>query len=263
MNNAELQYLNILQKILIEGKSRVDRTGTGSISIFGESIRHDYTNGFPLLTTKKISFKNIITELLWFIKGTDDPQYLFDNNNPIWNEWIVDGKLPHTYGQKWRNFYGIDQISNLISELKTNPYSRRHVVTTWDPPNIKNCALPWCHIVFQLYAEPESRQLSISVLQRSADFFLGVPFNIASYSFLLNMICSIIDYSPKQLYYTFNDCHIYNNHIDQCKLQLSRVPYQLPVLLLKKKDNVDDFVLEDFTIENYQHHPFIKGDVSI
>jgi thymidylate synthase len=280
-NDAESQYLEILKDILDNGISRTDRTGIGTLSVFGRSIRHSYSNGFPLLTTKKMFIKGILGELLWFIKGTDDARFLIDNNIHIWDEWMKeDGSgnktLPHTYGVKWRNFDGIDQLQNVINDIKNNPYSRRHVVSAWDPRHIKDAALPWCHVLFQFhcikdedknhdknYNDGRFGDLSLTVYQRSGDFFLGAPFNITSYSFLLYMICEITNYRPGEMYYTFGDCHIYKNHFEQVKEQLSRIPYTLPQLEVKHKENINDFTFDDFKITNYTSHPTIKAEVAV
>lgn len=274
MNNAEVQYLEILQKILDNGVRKSNRTGVDTLSLWGMALRHDYEGGLPLITTKKMFTKGIIHELLWFLKGTEDPSYLLDNNVHIWDEWIVDGKLPFTYGTRWRNFYGFDQIANVINEIKTNPDSRRHVVSAWDPPNVKNCALPWCHCFFQFNIDQDKYiknppqdgrkgDISIAVLQRSCDFFLGCGFNLSSYSFLLYMIAEVTGYRPKSMYYTFHDAHIYINHIEQAQEQLSRKPFSLPRLKLNHKDNIDDFVYEDFEIIDYSFHPAIKAEVAV
>ena len=279
--NAEKEYLGILKDILDNGITSGDRTGTGTISVFGRSIRHNYKNGFPLLTTKKMFTKGIIGELLWFLKGTEDASFLVENKIRIWNEWMQEknGKkiLPHTYGVKWRNFDGVDQITNLINGIKENPKSRRHVVSAWDPRHIEDAALAWCHIMFNLNVvldkdKPPGTEipndgklgdLNIATFQRSADFFLGVPYNIASYSFLVYMIAELTNYRPGEMYYTFGDSHIYLNHVDQVKLQLSRNPYDLPNLNIRHKDSIDDFDFDDFEIVGYNSHPTIKGVVSV
>lgn len=281
MNHAEYQYLDLLRDILANGIKKTDRTGTGTLSIFGRSIRHDYSYGFPLLTTKKMHTKSILGELLWFLKGTEDASFLLDNGIRIWNEWMMDGPngnkiLPWTYGTRWRNFDGVDQIQNAIDLIKNDPYSRRIVVSAWDPRHIKDSALTWCHILFQFNVikeedkPPDKRindgrigDLSISVYQRSQDEFLGCPYNIASYSFLLYMFCELTNYRPKEMFYSIGDAHIYLNHIDQVKEQLSRTPYDLPVLQTTKKENINDYSFEDFEIINYKCHPTIKASVSI
>lgn len=281
LNKTEKQYLSILKDILDNGIDRPDRTGTGSRFLFGKTITHDYKDGFPLLTTKKMFTKGIIYELLWFLKGTEDASMLIDNNVKIWDGWMKedsDGNkvLPHTYGTKWRDFGGVDQIANVTEKIKDNPNSRRHIVSAWDPRHIGDAALPWCHILFQFNVvreedkPPDKRiddgklgDLNIATYQRSADFFLGVPFNIASYSFLLYMVCEVTGYRPGIMYYTFGDSHVYHNHIEQCKEQILRTPYNLPQLEIKHRDSIDDFVYEDFKIVNYEHHPKITGAVSI
>lgn len=266
----EEQYLNIIKEILEKGVFREDRTGVGCYSVFGRTITHDYKNGFPLLTTKKIFTKGVLVELLWFLMGTEDPSFMLESNVHIWDEWIKDGKLPHTYGVKWRNFYGTDQIANLIDQINKNPESRRLVVSAWDAANVNNAALPWCHVLWQIdiekYKEPidgKKGDMSILAVQRSADAFLGVPFNLASYSFLLYMIAEVTGYNPKSMHYTFGNCHIYANHMEQCREQLSRKPYDLPTVSLVHKDNIDDFVLEDFMVHNYVHYPAIKAKVAV
>lgn len=278
--NAEIQYLDILRNIMDFGFKKPNRTGVDAISVFGRTIRHDYSEGFPLLTTKKVFIKGILHELLWFLKGTEDASYLIENNVSIWDEWMqeVDGKkvLPHTYGVKWRNFYGTDQIKTLIDEIKTNPDSRRLLISAWDAANIKNAALAWCHVLFQFYIEQDRHKppeevpkdgklgdISIGTWQRSCDFFLGVPFNLASYSYLLYMIAEVTNYRPKSMFYCFADSHIYVNHLEQCKLQLSRQPFSLPTLKVNHRESIDDFKFSDFVIENYEHHPAIKGEVAV
>lgn len=277
--NAEQDYLNILDSILTDGIKKEDRTGTGTLSLFGSTIKHDYSLGFPLLTTKKMAYKAIIHELLWFLKGTEDATYLKENNCKIWDEWMKhDGHkyyLPHTYGVKWRNFDGTDQIQNLIDEIDRNPDSRRLVVSAWDPRFVSAAALTWCHILFQINIvqnkyldkypkDGKKGDMSIAIYQRSADWFLGVPFNIASYSFLLYMIAQVTGYRPKHMHYTFGDSHVYLNHIEQCQEQISRKTFDFPVLKLNKgvKD-IDSFSIEDFSIEGYQSHSAIKGKVSV
>lgn len=275
--NAEIEYLNILKDILNNGETQEDRTGVGTLSVFGRSIRHQYKNGFPLLTTKKIFIKGVLVELLWFLKGTEDASYLLENNVHIWDAWMQDDKisgkkiLPHTYGVKWRNFYGTDQISKLIHTIKSDPNSRRLVVSAWDAANVDNAALPWCHILWQIdvtpdkisHADGKKGDMNIAVYQRSADWFLGVPWNLCNYSFLLYMIAEITNYRPKEMYYTFGNCHIYKNHIEQCKEQISRLPYNSPNLKINHRDNIDHFIKEDFEIMNYECHPSIKGDIAV
>tara|TARA_Y100000590_G_scaffold419755_1_gene521768 strand:- start:1411 stop:2253 length:843 start_codon:yes stop_codon:yes gene_type:complete len=279
--NIEEQYLDALRNVLSRGHVKSDRTGTGTKGLLGLSLSHNFSEGFPLLTTKKMFVKGILGELLWFLKGTEDPQFLVDNNIHIWDPWFKETPegaktLPHTYGVKWRNFDGVDQIQGVIDSISTNPYSRRHVVSAWDPRFLEECALPWCHVLFQFHCLldkdiPPSKQkddgcigdLSITVYQRSADLFLGVPFNIASYSFLLYMISSLTNFRPGALHYNFGDAHIYLDHVKQCGEQIEREPFSLPVLKMRSRDSIDDFTFEDFAIEKYNYHPTIKAPVSV
>jgi thymidylate synthase len=271
--NSEHQYLSLLRKILNCGYKKADRTGVGCRALFGEVIRHDFSDGFPLLTTKKMFTKGIITELLWFLKGTEDVSFLEENGNHIWDEWMITDKsgkksLPHTYGVKWRNFYGNDQVANLINEIETNPDSRRHLVCAWDAANIKNAALPWCHVLWQIDIDKndpppgKKGRMSIAVYSRSVDMFLGFPFNLSSYAFLIHMIAAVTNYSPESLIYFLGNAHIYDNHIEQCKLQCSRDPMPFPILDLKVK-KIDDYNLDDFVLKNYNSHPSIKGEVAV
>lgn len=265
--NAEIQYLELVQKILDKGKLKKNRTGIDTLYLFGEAIRHDFSEGFPLLTTKKMFTKGIIIELLWFLKGTEDTSFLHENGINIWDEWMEEenGKkiLRNTYGKMWRNFHGVDQITKLIEEIKTNPDSRRLLVSAWDASKVDNCSLPWCHYSFMIDADQETKELSIAVTQRSCDVFLGLPFNLASYAALLYMLCEVTGYKPKSMFYTLLNTHLYTNHIDACKLQLTRKPYDLPQLKLHHRDNIDDFILEDFNILRYTHHPAIKADIAV
>ena len=273
------QYLDLLQRILDEGVQKGDRTGTGTISIFGHQMRFHLDDGFPLLTTKKVHLRSIIYELLWLIKGETNTQYLHNHNVTIWDEWAdANGDLGPIYGAQWRNWNGegIDQIQNVIESLKTNPNSRRHIVTAWNPSvlpdeheknfaeNVANgkAALPPCHAFFQFYVANE--KLSCQLYQRSADVFLGVPFNIASYSLLTMMIAQVCNLKLGDFVHTFGDVHIYNNHIEQVKLQLSRKPRHLPAMKINPDiHDLFDFQYEDFTLENYDPYPTIKGEVSI
>lgn len=279
--SIEEQYLDTLRDILASGEERPDRTEVGTLNLFGRSLTHNYDQGFPLLTTKKMFVKGILGELLWFLKGTEDPSYLIENRIKIWDAWMIETKegprLPHTYGVKWRNFGGVDQISALIEEIQKNPYSRRHLVSAWDPRHIQDAALPWCHVLFQCDVmldedkPPDKRpndgfkgDVSIAVFQRSADFFfLGVPFNIASYSFLIHMIAKVCGLRPRALHYTFGNCHLYKNHLDQARTQISRIPYSLPTLDLPKKDSIDEYLLTDFGIVGYESHGKLTGEVAI
>lgn len=280
--NAELQYLSIAQDILENGIYRPDRTGVGTYSLFGLSIRHSYSEGFPLLTTKKMFTKGIVGELLWFIQGNTNIKWLQHYGIRIWNEWADDnGDLGPVYGKQlvaWENKEGkiINQLDNIINSLQTNPYSRRHVMTFWNVGDLDKMALVPCHgICTQFYVHLDKDKenfksndgcigdISISTIQRSCDWFLGVPYNIASYSFLLYMIGQITNLRPKEMYYTFNDAHIYSNHVKQMTLQISRKPYKLPKLLLNNKEFIYDYSFEDFKIEEYNFHPSIKGKVAV
>jgi thymidylate synthase len=262
------QYLDFLRFILENGKEKIDRTKVGTISIFGYQMRFNLSKTFPLITTKKIHLKSVIYELLWFLKGSTNIKYLEEKGVSIWNEWAdKDGELGPVYGNQWRSWEGknsikIDQIKNLIENIKKNPNSRRHIVSAWNVSEIENMALPPCHCFFQFYVE--ENKISCQLYQRSADAFLGVPFNIASYSLLLSMVAQVCDLIPFEFIHTIGDAHIYNNHINQVKLQLSRIPFDLPILILnKEKKNIDDFLYEDFQIENYKFHPSIKGEIAI
>jgi thymidylate synthase len=271
-------YLDLLQDILENGNQKGDRTGTGTISVFGRQARFDLSKGFPMVTTKKLHLKSIIHELLWFIKGDTNVQYLNDNGVKIWNAWADEnGDLGPVYGAQWRNWNGegIDQLAMVVDQLKNNPNNRRIMVSAWNPSvmpdtsvtfseNVANgkAALPPCHAFFQFYVA--QGKLSCQLYQRSADVFLGVPFNIASYALLMLMLAQICDLEPGEFVHTFGDLHIYNNHIDQVKLQLSREPLKLPTMKLNPNiKNIEDFTFEDFELVNYQHHPHIKGAVSV
>lgn len=272
------QYHDFLEHILAQGVQKGDRTGTGTISIFGYQMRFDLNEGFPLVTTKKLHLKSIIYELLWFLKGETNIGYLKENGVKIWDEWADEnGDLGPVYGMQWRNWNNenIDQITELIHTLKTNPNSRRMLVSAWNPSvlpdtsisfaqNVANgkAALPPCHAFFQFYVAND--KLSCQLYQRSADAFLGVPFNIASYALLTMMIAQVCDLKVGDFIHTFGDAHIYNNHIDQVKLQLSREPRPLPKMILNKEINsIFNFRYEDFVLENYDPHPHIKGEVAI
>jgi thymidylate synthase len=262
------QYLNVLQHILDTGVQKHDRTGTGTISTFGYQMRFDLQKGFPLVTTKKVHTKSIIHELLWFLKGETNIQYLKDNGVSIWNEWAKEnGELGPVYGKQWRSWEGkdgkvVDQISDLIKQIKTNPDSRRLIVSAWNVTELSEMALMPCHTIFQFYVA--NGQLSCQLYQRSADVFLGVPFNIASYALLTLMIAQVCDLEPGEFIHTFGDVHIYNNHIEQVKLQLSRSPFPLPTMKLNPSvKSIFDFKFEDFMLENYQSHPAIKAPVAV
>jgi|TARA_A100001388_G_C28694055_1_gene462782 thymidylate synthase len=272
------QYHDLLQHILDNGTQKGDRTGTGTISCFGYQMRFDLSEGFPMLTTKKLHLKSIIHELLWFIKGETNIAYLKENNVRIWDEWADEnGDLGPVYGHQWRNWNseGIDQIKDLIHQIKNNPNSRRMIVSAWNPSvlpdtsisfseNVKNgkAALPPCHAFFQFYVS--EGKLSCQLYQRSADTFLGVPFNIASYALFTMMIAQVTDLAPGDFVHTFGDVHLYNNHLDQAKEQLSRDTRPLPEMRINKNvKNITDFSFEDFELVNYNPHPHIKAAVSI
>lgn len=262
------QYLDLLQHILDAGASKTDRTGTGTISCFGYQMRFDLQKGFPLVTTKKVHLKSIIYELLWFLKGETNIKYLKEHGVSIWDEWAnAEGELGPVYGKQWRSWEGADgkvhdQIADVIKQIKTNPDSRRIIVNAWNVGELSKMALMPCHTMFQFYVA--NGKLSCQLYQRSADVFLGVPFNIASYALLTMMIAQVCDLQPGEFIHTFGDVHIYNNHLEQVKLQLSRTPYPLPVMKLNPAvKDIFGFTYEDFTLENYQSHPAIKAPVAV
>jgi thymidylate synthase len=262
------QYLNLLQHVLENGTEKNDRTGTGTLSVFGYQMRFDLRNGFPLMTTKKLHLKSIIYELLWFLKGDTNIRYLHENNVNIWNEWAdQDGNLGHIYGYQWRswpdyNGGSIDQIAQVIRSIRENPDSRRHLVSAWNVADLDNMALPPCHVLFQFYVA--GNRLSCQLYQRSADIFLGVPFNIASYALLLMMVAQVTGLEPGEFVHTFGDAHIYSNHLDQVNLQLQRTPRPLPQMLLNPSvRDINGFDFEDFTLNNYDPYPHIKGAISV
>lgn len=288
------QYLDLCRHVLEHGEKREDRTGTGTISTFGYQMRFDLTKGFPLLTTKKVFYRGIFEELLWFLSGNTNIKPLVDKKVGIWNEWPYDkyskspdfkgetleefiekirddqefadkyGNLGPVYGKQWRDFNGVDQISQLIDGIKNNPFSRRHLVVAYNPSEVKDMALPPCHSLFQFYVSADGKKLSCQLYQRSGDVFLGVPFNIASYSLLLAMVAQVCDLEPYEFIHTFGDVHIYLNHLDQIDEQLYRTPRPLPKLVLNKDvKNIFDFKYEDIKIEDYYPYPAIKGAVSV
>ena len=262
------QYLDLLQYILDNGIEKNDRTGVGTRSVFGYQMRFDLQQGFPLVTTKKLHLRSIIYELLWFIHGDTNIKFLHDNNVSIWDEWADEkGDLGPIYGKQWRRWEGkdgkvIDQLSWVINEIINNPNSRRLIVSAWNVAEISEMKLPPCHVLFQFYVA--NNKLSCQLYQRSADVFLGVPFNIASYSLLTHMIAQVTGLQVGEFIHTFGDVHLYLNHIEQAKLQLSREPFALPQLKLNQNiKNIDDFKFEDIEIINYQAHPAIKADVAV
>lgn len=291
------QYLDLLQHILDHGEPKYDRTGTGTLSTFGYQMRFDLKEGFPLLTTKKVHLKSIIHELLWFIKGDTNIKYLVDHNVRIWNEWPYrdyknssdyqgetmkefiekikqdddfakkHGNLGPVYGHQWRHFEGpdgrvVDQLAQVIEMINTNPSSRRLIVNAWNPPMIPDMALPPCHMMFHFYVN--NNKLSCQLYQRSADTFLGVPFNIASYALLTMMVAQVCDLELGEFVHTLGDTHIYNDHMEQVKLQLTREPKALPKMVINPdRKHIDDFIFEDFELVGYDPHPLIKGKVSV
>jgi thymidylate synthase len=285
------QYLEFLNHILNNGQRKDDRTNTGIISTFGYQMRFNLEEGFPLLTTKRVHFKSVVHELLWFIKGDTNIKYLVDNDVRIWNEWpyrnftessdyngetqeqFVEkiktdlnfakkhGNLGPVYGKQWRDFNGFDQLTNIIEEIKNNPSSRRLIVNSWNPPQIKDMALPPCHMMFQFYVF--DNKLSLQMYQRSADAFLGVPFNIASYALLLALVAKVTGLTAHEFVHTVGDAHIYMNHLEQVNTQLKREPRKLPKLILAEKINIEDFNYEDINLEEYNPHPTIKGKVAV
>ena len=262
------QYLDLLDHVLKNGIKKEDRTGTGTISTFGYQMRFDLADGFPVLTTKKLHLKSIIHELLWFLKGSTNVKYLQENGVRIWNEWAdEDGELGPIYGYQWRSWPdykggNIDQISQVIESIKNNPNSRRHIVSAWNVGAIDDMNLPPCHILFQFYVA--DGKLSCQLYQRSADIFLGVPFNIASYALLLQMVAQVTGLKPGTFVHTLGDAHIYLNHIEQVKLQLTREPMKLAEMKLNPEVNsIFDFNFEDFTLEGYESHSHIKGAISV
>lgn len=290
------QYLDMCRYILEHGEDRPDRTGTGTRSVFGYQTRYDLREGFPLLTTKKMYLRPIAEELLWFIKGDTNIKYLVDRNVKIWNEWPYEdfkksedfngetleefvekiknddefakkhGNLGPVYGAQWRNFNneGTDQLMKLIDSLKNNPFSRRHIISAWNPSQVDEMALPPCHTLMQFYVSSDKKYLSCQLYQRSADTFLGVPFNIASYALLTCMLAQVCGYEPKEFIHTIGDAHIYKDHFGVVKTQIEREPLPLPHLVLNKDiDNLFDFKIEDIKLEGYQSHGPLKGKVSV
>lgn len=277
---ADTVYLNLMRKILSSGDYRVDRTGTGAYSLFGEQLRFDLSNGyFPLLTTKKVHLKSIIHELLWFLTGSTSIKPLNAAGVTIWDEWAdKDGELGPVYGKQWvawedHNNFKVDeegvikcdtinQLKELVDGIKKSPYGRRHILSAWNVADVKLMALPPCHLLSQFFVSSDGK-LSMQLYQRSADFFLGVPFNIASYALLLMMVAKVTGLTPGTFVHTFGDVHLYSNHIEQAKEQVSRVPYQSPSMKIADRDDLHAFTYEDFTLEGYTSHPAIKAPVAV
>ncbi len=262
------QYLDLLDHVLTTGARKGDRTGTGTLSVFGHQMRFDLSQGFPLVTTKKLHLKSIIYELLWFLRGETNVKWLNEHGVTIWDEWAdKNGELGPVYGHQWRAWPRdhagtLDQIATVVNDIKTNPDSRRLIVTAWNPADLPRQALPPCHCLFQFYVA--DGKLSCQMYQRSADIFLGVPFNIASYALLTLMMAQVTGLKPGEFVHSFGDAHLYLNHIEQAKLQLSREPYPLPTMRLNPAvDDIFRFAFEDFTLENYQAHPHIKAAVAV
>ena len=260
------EYLDLLKKVKDSGKPKGDRTGTGTISIFGHQMRFNLKESFPLLTTKKIHFKSVAYELLWFLKGDTNIKYLKDNGVSIWDEWADEnGDLGPVYGKQWRDWKGADgfhdQISSVIEQIKNNPNSRRHIVSAWNVAEIPSMALAPCHILFQFYVQ--DGKLSCQLYQRSADVFLGVPFNIASYALLTHMIANVCNLEVGDFVHTLGDAHLYNNHLTQAEEQLSRSPLEPPQIKVAQKTSIDAYEFEDFELINYQHHPHIPAVVAV
>ena len=265
--HPEQQYLDVLADIIANGSAREDRTGTGALSVFGRQMRFDLAAGFPLLTTKKLHVKSIIVELLWFLRGDTNIQYLQDHGVTIWDEWADEnGDLGPVYGKQWRSWAApdgrsIDQITQLVAGLKANPYSRRHIVSAWNPSEVDDMALPPCHCLFQFFVA--DGKLSCQLYQRSADMFLGVPFNIASYALLTMMVAQATGLKPGEFVHTLGDAHLYQNHMDQAKLQMTRQPLPFPTLSLAPKTDLFGFDYADFKLENYQAHPGIRAPIAV
>lgn len=262
------QYLELLDFVLKNGVKKEDRTGTGTLSVFGYQMRFNLDDGFPLMTTKKLHLRSIIHELLWFLKGSTNLEYLHENKVTIWDEWAgPDGELGHIYGYQWRSWTKpdgthVDQIRQVVDSIRQNPDSRRHIVSAWNVGELDRMALPPCHLMFQFYVA--GGKLSCQMYQRSCDIFLGVPFNIASYALLLMMMAQVTGLKPGEFIHTLGDAHIYLNHLDQVKLQLSRSPFTLPEMRINPMVNdILEFKFDDFQLTGYQSHPHIKGEISV
>ncbi len=266
-DHPERQYLGLLADIMTNGVQRGDRTGTGTLGVFGRQMRFDLAQGFPLLTTKKVHLKSIILELLWFLRGDTNVRWLQDQGVSIWDEWADEaGELGPVYGRQWRSWAApdgrvIDQIAAVVESLKTNPTSRRHIVSAWNPADVEDMALPPCHCLFQFFVA--DGKLSCQLYQRSADVFLGVPFNIASYALLTQMMAQVTGLQPGEFVHTLGDAHLYLNHLDQAKEQLRREPHPFPTMRITPKRDLLAYAYEDFTLEGYQAHPGIKAPIAV
>jgi thymidylate synthase len=270
--HPERQYLDLLADVLAHGARREDRTGTGTLGVFGRQMRFDLAQGFPLLTTKKLHFKSVVLELLWFLRGDTNVRWLQERGVSIWNAWAdAAGELGPVYGKQWRCWAApdgrtIDQIDNVVSGLKSNPYSRRHIVTAWNPADVEDMALPPCHCLFQFFVAPDAagtERLSCQLYQRSADLFLGVPFNIASYALLTLMVAQVTGLQPGAFVHTFGDAHLYLNHVDQARTQLAREPRPMPTIKLAPRTDLFAFDEADVTLEGYDPWPHIKAPVAV
>ncbi|MFW7413976.1 thymidylate synthase [Demequina sp. SO4-18] len=267
MESIPTPYEDLLRDVLATGTRKDDRTGTGTVSVFGRQLRYDLSAGFPLITTKRVHVRSIVGELLWFLRGDTNVRWLQERGISIWDEWAdADGELGPVYGYQWRSWPApdgshVDQIAAVVESIRTNPDSRRHIVSAWNPALIEDMALPPCHAMFQFYVA--DGRLSCQLYQRSADLFLGVPFNIASYALLTHMIAAQTGLEVGDFVWTGGDCHIYSNHFEQVRTQLERDPYPYPTLRLAAKDSLTDYDLDDVAFENYQHHPGIKAPVAV
>ncbi len=267
LDHPERPYLDLLADILANGVKRGDRTGVGTLGVFGRQMRFDLARGFPLLTTKKLHRKSIILELLWFLRGDTNVRWLQERGVSIWNEWAdAEGELGPVYGKQWRSWAApdgrvVDQIAGVVHSLKTNPDSRRHIVSAWNPADVDDMALPPCHCLFQFYVA--DGKLSCQLYQRSADVFLGVPFNIASYALLTLIVAKVTCYQPGEFVHTLGDAHLYLNHLDQARLQLTREPLDLPVMQVADKDDLFAFEFEDFKLQGYRPHPAIPAPIAV
>jgi thymidylate synthase len=265
--SVDTQYENLLRKVLTSGTAKNDRTGTGTVSLFGERLRYDLSEGFPLITTKRVHFKSIAVELLWFLRGDSNVGWMRDQGVTIWDEWAdADGELGPVYGVQWRSWPApdgghIDQIGGVLETLRKDPDSRRMLVSAWNVSDLPSMALAPCHAMFQFYVA--DGKLSCQLYQRSADLFLGVPFNVASYALLTQMMAAQVGLAPGDFIWVGGDCHIYNNHVDQVKEQLSRSPYEFPRLQIAERPSLFDYRYEDFTVVGYQHHPTLKAPVAV